>query len=160
MSQFLPIARTEKIVIQELENEVLIYDLNLDKAYCLNETSATIWQLCDGSKTVPEISQAVSKKFGATASDDMVWLALEQLKKDQLISNEFQSTFSGLSRRAAIRKMGLASAIALPTIISIIAPTSACAATLDCSCRTPGDCLTKTFCPSTVNCNPQKQCAP
>ena len=160
MSRFLPLARTENIVIQELENEVLIYDLNLNKAFCLNETSAIIWQLCDGTKTVSEISQAVSKKFEATVSEDFVWLALEQLKKDKLISNEFKSVFAGVTRRAAIRKMGLASAIALPVIVSIIAPTSASAATLDCSCVNPGGCQVKTGCPSTVNCNPQGQCAP
>lgn len=160
MSQFLPLARTENIVIQELENEVLIYDLNLNKAFCLNQTSAIIWQLCDGTKTVSEISQAVSQKFATTVAEDVVWLALEQFKKDKLMANEFKSVLAGVTRRAAIRKMGLASAIALPVIVSIIAPTSASAATLDCSCVVPGDCLAKPGCPNPNNCNPQGQCAP
>lgn len=29
--------------MQELENEVLIYDLKADNAFCLNETSALVW---------------------------------------------------------------------------------------------------------------------
>lgn len=35
-----PTSRKEAIVVKELEGEVLIYDLRIDKAYCLNETSA------------------------------------------------------------------------------------------------------------------------
>jgi len=33
-----PTARKTDIIVQELNDEVLIYDLQIDKAYCLNET--------------------------------------------------------------------------------------------------------------------------
>ncbi|HZH35571.1 MAG TPA: hypothetical protein VEX64_12070 [Pyrinomonadaceae bacterium] len=41
-SKNIPKARENDLVVQELKDEVLIYDLKINKAYCLNETSAAI----------------------------------------------------------------------------------------------------------------------
>jgi hypothetical protein len=41
-SQNNPKNRKNDIVIQELKDEILIYDLTTNKAYCLNETSAAV----------------------------------------------------------------------------------------------------------------------
>lgn len=116
--------------------------------------------MCDGTKTVEEISQAVGKKFNSSISEEFVWLALEQFKKDKLIANEFKSIFDGMSRREVIRKVSLASMVALPVVSSIIAPTAVNAQSGICGCVNPGGCLTQTSCPSTVNCNEAMQCAP
>jgi Coenzyme PQQ synthesis protein D (PqqD) len=185
MPQFLPLAKKEDIVIQELNDEVLIYDLLRNQAFCLNETSVIIWQMCDGTKTVAEISQAASQKFKAKISEDFVWLALDQFKKDELITNEFTSVFAGMTRREVIRKVGFASMVALPVVASIIAPTAVSAASCvtsnaglpcttsgqccdnglcigsvcRCVCVNPGDCIAS-GCPSTINCNGLGQCAP
>jgi hypothetical protein len=42
-----PISRQSNVVVQEIEGEVLIYDLKVNQAYCLNQTSALVFQLCD-----------------------------------------------------------------------------------------------------------------
>jgi hypothetical protein len=121
----LPQSRKTDIVVQDLNREVLIYDLNLNKAFCLNETSALVWQACDGTKSVSEISQAISKKLNEPASEDLVWLALDQLKKKNLLDNseEIVPNFYGVSRREVIKKVGLTTMIALPFISSLVAPT-------------------------------------
>lgn len=187
-----PISRRENIVVQEFENELLIYDLSSNKAFCLNESSAIIWQMCDGTKSIAEISHAVGKKLNSNISEEFVWLAIEQFRKDNLISNDFsgifESVFAGMTRREVIRKVGFTSMVALPIVASIIAPTAASAAsctlsnaslacstsgeccdnglcvgapmTCSCTCVNPGQCLTQTSCPSTVNCNAMGQCAP
>jgi hypothetical protein len=41
----LPTRRRANIVVRELENEVLLYDLSLHKAWCLNQTSALVYSL-------------------------------------------------------------------------------------------------------------------
>lgn len=156
---FRPTSRKKNIVVQELSDEVLIYDLGTDKAFCLNETSAVIWQMCDGTKTVSEISRAAGKKLNAPISEDFVWLALELLKKDKLVNDEFKSVFEGMTRREVIRKVGLVSMVALPVVASIIAPSSVHAQSGTCLCSAPGDCVTQTTCPSTVNCNGSMVCA-
>lgn len=125
-----PLSRRSNLVVQELNGEVLIYDLSINKAVCLNETSALVWTLCDGKRSVNEISQELGKKLNLPGNEDLVWFALDQLKKENLISNseDIISNFQGMSRREVIRKVGFATMIALPLITSMVAPTAAHAA--------------------------------
>lgn len=121
-----PLSRQTNIVVQKVENELLIYDLSNNKAFCLNETSAMIWQLCDGANSVADISRYLSRILNASLPEELVWLALDRLKKDNLLekSDEFAIDFGGLNRREVIRKVGLGSLVALPLIASIIAPSA------------------------------------
>ncbi len=66
-----PRARKDELVVHELPDETLIYDLDRDRAYCLNETAAFVWQRCDGRKSAREIAQALGKKINAHV--DSVW---------------------------------------------------------------------------------------
>jgi hypothetical protein len=120
-----PLSRKTEIVVQDFHNEVLIYDLTKNKAYCLNETSSMVWLECDGKKSVNEISQALTKKLKSNVSEDIVWLALKQFKKDNLLANDGLVTpLDGLNRREIVKRIGFASMIALPLIASVIAPTA------------------------------------
>lgn len=125
----LPQSRQSDIVVQEFENETLIYDLKTNKAFCLNETSSMIWQLSDGTKTVSEISQILTKKLKLPMSEEVIWLALDSFKKDNLLeeSKQFVINFKGLSRRQVIKNIGFASMIMLPLVSSIVAPSAAMA---------------------------------
>ncbi len=124
-----PVAKKEKIVIQELPDELLVYDLSTDKAFCLNKTSAFVWKSCDGTKDVTAIRQLMEKEFKSPINEDLVWLALDQLGKDKLLDVKPENKFSGYSRREVIRRVGLASVIALPIIASLAAPVAAQVAT-------------------------------
>jgi hypothetical protein len=127
--QIKPKVRTHEIIISELENELLIYDLNINKALCLNQTSAMVYQNCDGSKTVAEISSLMSRKLQSEVSEDFVWLALNELRKENLLENsdDFANHFQGLTRREVVKKVGLATMIALPIVSSVVAPKAAAA---------------------------------
>jgi hypothetical protein len=124
-----PTSRQSDIVVQELKGEILIYDLKINKAFCLNETSALVYELCDGNNSISDISKQLTKKLKQPVSEDLIWLAIDQLKQDNLLENspEIETKFEGLSRREVIRKVGIASMIALPVISSLIAPTAAMA---------------------------------
>lgn len=104
-----PVSRKDNIVVQEVDGELLIYDLAIDKAFCLNSTSRLVWQASDGNKSTAEIADFVSKKLNLPASEDLIWFALEQLKKENLIENGSLETspFKGMKRREVIRKVGL-----------------------------------------------------
>jgi len=119
-----PKARENNIVVQELENETLVYDLDINKAFCLNETSKIVWQLCDGKHTVSQISDEMSKRMKSLVSEDLVRFAINQLSKDGLLknANTVENNFGGLSRREVVRRIGFASAIALPVVSSLVAP--------------------------------------
>lgn len=122
-----PTAKKDNLVIQKTENELLVYDLNSNRALCLNETSVLVWKFCDGQMSVSEIAANVSKSLNKTVSEELVWLALDQLEKEGLLEGRqgIESPFEGVSRREVIRKVGMASMVALPIISSIAAPTSA-----------------------------------
>lgn len=125
-----PISRQKDIVIQELKGEVLIYDLSTNKAFCLNDTSALVWQFCDGKNSASEISRKISKTLNKPFNEDIVWLALEQLKQENLLLNGeiIKPDFGNLSRREVIKKTALITVISLPLITSIVAPAAAMAA--------------------------------
>lgn len=124
-----PMSRKSNVVVQEIKNEVLVYDLNINKAFCLNQTSAMVYLLSDGNNSVAEISALMSKKLKISVSEDLVWLALDGLMKDNLLENSEEQTnhFAASSRREAVKRVGLASLVMFPIISSIVAPNAAMA---------------------------------
>jgi len=128
-------ARKEGLVIQEMPDEVLVFDLETNKAHCLNETAAFVWKACDGKNSVADITKLFGNQSGTTVPEDLVWLALDQLKKENLIENtdEIVVDYNGMSRREVIRKVGLASVVALPLISSLVAPPAASAQSTTCN---------------------------
>jgi hypothetical protein len=136
----LPKARKTGLVVQDLNGETLIYDLDTHRAVCLNETSALVWQNCDGTKTVKQLGDVLANELKNPTSEDLIWLALDQLKKENLIENkeDLEDKFKGVSRREVIRKVGLGSMIALPIITGLVAPTSVMALTCGGRCNCPG----------------------
>lgn len=146
-----PVFRKEDIVTQELNGEVLIYDLKNHNAYCLNETSAMVWQACDGSKSAAQIASALGEKLDQNISEDYVWLAIDQLKEKQLVDCPAdRPVFAGMNRREVIRKVGLSTLVALPVISMLAAPTAAQA-------QSGGVCGTAA-CSCTFNNNVQPRC--
>ena len=163
-SQF-PTARKSGLVIQEVPDEILVFDLDSNKAHCLNLTAATVWKSCDGKTSIQEIASILEKQSGKGISDDVVWLAIDQLNENRLLEGSFTSKFAGQTRRDVIKKIGLASMVALPVVASLVAPRNAMA-NVSCSCRGIGGsvlCGTPEFatCASTVCCqNDSGQCQP
>jgi hypothetical protein len=140
-----PLSRKDNLVVQELNGEVLIYDLRTNKALCLNETSSIIWAACDGTRDMSAIRDYAAAKMNSPVNDDLVWLALDQFKKEKLIKDapEAPRHFAGMSRREVVKTIGLTAAIALPLVAGLVAPpaanaTSACTGG-GCTCSaTPG----------------------
>lgn len=168
-----PKVRVADIVVQEFADEILIYDLKTNKAFCLNETSAMVWQVCNGKRNVSEITEIISKKMTSFVSEDLVWLAIDQLKKDKLLENgnDLPNHFAGISRREVIKKIGIGSLAVLPVIATVTSPTAAqsnstCIPFGACTCNMLGflngdvcpsnDCMTNMtgcVCGSLMNCS-------
>ena len=149
-----PLARKRErhLVIDELPDEVLVYDLDRHKAHCLNETAALVWQHCDGNSTPSQIARRLTKKLRAPFNEDLVWLALRQLEKLHLLEESISlpPELLGMSRRQMIRNLGLVAAVAVPLVTSIVAPTAAEAST----CISSGhSCSTSIMCCSVLGCN-------
>lgn len=150
-----PMARRNGLVIQETTDEVLVYDLETDKAHCLNRTAAFVWKKCDGNTSVEEIVKQFEKQTGSRVEEDLVWLAIDQLNERKLLEKNVVSKFAGESRRSVLKKIGFASVVALPVIASLVAPTAVLA--VACSgVQSPASC-------GSGNCNrgtPCNSCSP
>lgn len=118
----LPMARTADLIEQEINKELLVYDLQSNKAYALNETSKNVFKVCDGKTSFDDLK----RQYNYT--DDLIYLALDELKKNNLVNGDYTSPFAGINRRTVIRKVGLASMIVLPVIASLSAPMASMAA--------------------------------
>lgn len=56
MSSSTPRSRSENIIVQEIGDETLVYDVSSREAHCLNRTAAMVWRACDGTRTKRELS--------------------------------------------------------------------------------------------------------
>ena len=155
MRQF-PIARKENLVVEELPDEVLVYDRDTDKAHCLNHTAALIWENCDGEKTPSDIAVLLQHRLNTPMSVQVVMLGVEELASHGLLKEDGSAPpIVPVSRRRLIQNLGLSAAIALPVIMSITAPAAAQAGSdpcianpraVGCPCTFDSDC-------DSANCN-------
>lgn len=132
-------SREANLVVKDLNDETLIYDFSRNKAYCLNETAAFIWNSLDGKQSVSQIAEALAKKRKQPINEEIIWLALDDLKREGLMT-EFEATNSpirGISRREVVKRVGLATMITLPVISFITAPKAAQAASTLGGCGAP-----------------------
>lgn len=141
----LPVSKTNDVVVQETGDELLIYNLATNRAFALNETSTVVYRACDGETNFEELKRRTN------FTDDLVYLALDELKRHDLITGyEPRRHFKGLTRREAVRRVGLASIIALPVISSIVSPAAVNAQSVGCANRgLPND---QGTCPSGQRC--------
>ena len=117
-----PKIRVRDIVVQKSGRETLIYDMLRNKAFCLNEISSLVYELCDGSRTSRQISGELGAHLKTPIGEEFVGLALSQMAEHGLIKGETFEDASVVSRRKVIKKLGVTSLIVLPSISLIIAP--------------------------------------
>ena len=158
---FYPKARSENLVVQTLLGETLVYDITTNEAHCLNETAAFIWSRCSGDVSIDEIAASVSASFGKPVDADLVNFAVKELNDRKLLSSDAMDLPAMPSRREAIKRIGLVSAITLPVIASIVAPSNVLASS-SCGCTTPSQCPSQAgnACPpGAFTCNANGICA-
>lgn len=125
-----PIARFENIIVQELPDEVLVCDTTTNRMFCLNQTAAEVWKLADGTRDIKEISRLLSKRFKSNVSEELVSFAVAELSRESLLVERIpmSADFHNFSRREVIRRVGMASMIALPLISTLTMPKATYAA--------------------------------
>mgnify|MGYP001309146603 CR=1 FL=1 len=145
-----PMARHNGLVVQEMPDEVLVYDMDTNKAHCLNQSAAFVWKSCDGNNTVGDIVRQFEANGNGKVTEDFVWLAIDQLNENGLMDGKIAPRFEGQSRRQVLKTIGLASMVALPVIASLVAPQKALGST-SCACGTSPDCVPqRPGCPGTT----------
>jgi len=116
----------DRITLQDVETETLVYDGRSHRAWCLNRSSACIWRLCDGGNTVQQIAAKASAALGSPVSEDLVVLTLAELREQALLQpDSFEAVPDILTRRKMMSRAGLAAAALLPVIAALTALPSA-----------------------------------
>lgn len=135
----MPRARKEGLEVQDLVDEVLVYDLERHQAHCLNPVASLVWRRCDGRTSLAQVAAILEKRYDFAAAEDIVRFAVERLRKTHLLEEQ-SAPVSGRamsSRRELLKKLGLAATVMLPAVTSIVAPSPAHAA----SCMPPTGCV-------------------
>lgn len=122
----LPRARRDDLLVEDIIDEILIYDLRSQQAHCLNATAAAIWRACDGQTTVAALAAAASAAIGAPCDERVILLALEQLRERDLLDQLPVSTSPPMSRRELMERLAVPMLL-LPLITTLSVPTPAMA---------------------------------
>ena len=156
----MPRARQDELVVEELQDETLVYDLKRHKARCLNRTAALVWRCCDGQTSVAEVAALLEEQLAIPTDEAVVWMALDRLSRADLLSEPvtLPADRAQYSRRQMLRTLRRAAGISLllPVIESIVSPLAAaqgsCVSVAACIaasppcfggapiCGAPGDC--------------------
>ena len=125
--QLRPLARTSQLIVEELSDEVLIYDLDRDKAHNLNRSASIVWKHCDGLATTNEIAEILGRELASPVDEQLVWLALYELEDAFLLQNKIEAppAISLMTRRQMTAGLGAAALLAIPVILSLVAPAAA-----------------------------------
>ena len=114
----LPRARANRLVVEELGDELLVYDLDTKNAHCLGPVAAGVWRACDG-RSRPD---AIARELGVEAGE--VTRALAELSACELLAAPGDGDMSRRELGVKIAK-GAVAVGALPLILSVAAPAAA-----------------------------------
>jgi hypothetical protein len=150
-----PKARNQDLLVEEMDGELLIYDVRTDRAHCLNQSAAAVWKHCDGARSIAELRSNLFPTLPRDTGEQLVKACLERLRRRHLLEGEPQSPLVDLSRRKLLRKLVLAATAAgvmAPLISTVIAPTPAYAVSclpFGAPCTSAVECCSN-FCSATL----------
>jgi hypothetical protein len=117
----------DELVIDQVGDELLIYDRRSDVAHALSETAAVVWRRCAAGASLGHLAAAVEPLLAGGDSEALALAALAELYEKGLLLAPVPT--DGISRRQVIRRMagvGVA-ALAAPLVVSAAVPNSAAA---------------------------------
>ena len=162
MQDGVPATRKDGLTISTLDDEVLVYDPEARRASCLNSFAAEVLELCDGQRSASDITRELPFN---DVDERLVWLALADLQKAQLLQDRISIPFNAdgrTNRRDLLKRIGLGAAVAVPVVAGIALPAAAQGATCiaeggSCEAPTTVPCCSGLSCKS---CDGFKRCLP
>lgn len=119
-----PKARQNDLLVEQVGEETIVYDGERQEAHSLNRSASIVWRNSDGEHSVPQLASLLGNELGIEPNDTLVEYAIDRLADAHLLDD------NSVSRRAMVKRMTFAgaAALALPVVLSIVAPTEAMAA--------------------------------
>lgn len=122
-----PKARTDGLLVEEMDGETLVYDLETHDAHCLNPAAALVWKRSDGRTPVRDLIPLL-REVGLPAEESVVWMALSRLDDAGLVEAvSLPGRKASFSRKEVLRVLGATAAMTLllPAVESVVAPLAA-----------------------------------
>ncbi|HLO86815.1 MAG TPA: PqqD family protein [Nostocaceae cyanobacterium] len=125
----IPVARTENLLLQDVGNELIIYDQRNNSSHCLTPIAVRVWELSNGQNTVNDIAKKLEKEFDLPIDGDvdvrgLVWLTLEELERYSLIKEYLKQPATeeifGISRRKVIKTATLVGGFAIGSMFPLV----------------------------------------
>jgi hypothetical protein len=120
------------VLIEEVDDELVVYDRELDQAHTLNRTAALVWRNCDGTRTVAEIAANLRHDGIAVADDELVQLSVDLLAGAGLMDAAAarRPLETRLARRQLLERVGVVGtgSLVVPVIQTLDAPRAVAAA--------------------------------
>jgi Coenzyme PQQ synthesis protein D (PqqD) len=115
----------DQLIVEELGDELMIYDQKRNKAFCLNQKAALVFQYCDGKTSVAGIAARLAEKLGEPVGEKVVQFALHNLTQDRLLEplEVAPIVAAGMTRREVMQKIGVRAAVALPLVTALLVAT-------------------------------------
>lgn len=126
MSDWLPRARQDDLLIESIDEELLLYDLRSQRAHFLNASAAAIWRASDGATPVAELALALGSGGGAEHGEALAGRILRELIERDLLEDRGDDQRRLLSRREMIERVAIPVAM-LPFVVTLSAPAPAMA---------------------------------
>jgi hypothetical protein len=126
-----PVARKDNLVVEEIWDEVVVYDRSDNQVHRLNRSAATVWRHCDGTRTPADLAAVLHKELGLPLDEAVAEVALEELSEANLLTEPFAVPVAAgaMSRREMFEKLAVA-AYMVPLVASVLAiPSTAAAST-------------------------------
>jgi hypothetical protein len=152
-SMLKPIARQKQLLVEQIGDDVVIFDQERKRAHRLNKTSAIVWRHCDGNRAIEDLTMVLKQELNDAADENLVLLSLSQLEAAHLLEQPVKLTSqqARTSRREFVRKIGAVGVVSLllPVITTMMVPTPAQAQTCSqCNGECTGTCeCSACFCP-------------
>ncbi len=126
-----PKTRSTQILVEELVDELLVYDVEANQVRLFERPCRSSLTLCDGERTVSEIARALNTDLDPEAAETLVWTALDQFAEKHLLEEVEDQPLEelkpeGMTRRQMLLRLSLVVGL-LPLVDSIVSPEAALA---------------------------------
>lgn len=80
--------------LTELEDEIILFSVQHEKAVYFNPTAQLIWHLCDGQQSIAEIIEGLQEQYPDEVNiENQISFAIEKMIEDTIITlSETSST--------------------------------------------------------------------
>lgn len=55
--------RRDRVIVQQVEDQAVLLDIESGEYFALNDVGKSVWDLCDGTRTVAEVADAICSGY-------------------------------------------------------------------------------------------------